>query len=93
MNLKPGIRYITTKRGNDGTILKGDILRLAKDGSLVNLNANGWIDKEGIVEAMKGVECKVDIAWYHKHRDALRKQIEEIEQILLEESCNQQDTR
>jgi hypothetical protein len=54
MNLKPGIRYITTKRGDDGTILKGDILRLAKDGSLVNLNANGWIDAEDIEEAMKG---------------------------------------
>ena len=92
MNLKSNIRYIATKRGDDGTIIKGDILRLAKDGSLVNINANGWIDAEDVEEAMRGVEAKVDIDWYQNQRNALRKQIEEIEQLLLEESCTPNDT-
>ena len=92
MNLKPGIRYIVTKSGDDETIIKDDIIKADSGGTIFNFNANGWIYAEHVEEAMKGVEAKVDITFYHEKRNLLRKQIEEIEKLLLEESCTQQDT-
>jgi hypothetical protein len=79
--MKTGIRYIITKNSDDGTFEAGDRILLSKDGSIICADARGWIDKEDVEEAIKGMEYKADQAWVEAEREKLNRQIKQLEEL------------
>lgn len=75
--MTPGMRYIVTKGSDDGTFYDGDHLWLLPDGSIVCIEALGWVKPEYVPTAMAGVEYELDHAW-------AKRQIEKAERITKE---------
>lgn len=82
--LTQGIRYVVTKGTKDKTLIKGDHVYISEKGDLVNYNAGGWIDKEGLERVIKGASFEVDIDHYHARKKELSESIERINAILDE---------
>lgn len=75
--MKPGIRYIVTKCSDDGTFYDGDHPWLLPDGSVVCVEAMGWVKPADVPKAMEGVEYEPDRAW-------AQRKFEEAERIAKE---------
>ncbi len=56
-----GIPYIVTKDSDDTSFLAGDQITLLKDGSILDKQAEGWLEPEDVQEAIIGMECEIDI--------------------------------
>jgi hypothetical protein len=70
------LRYIVTKKSDDGTFQKGDHICFYKDGAIGCTEAQGWIDKENVEEATKGMLYEVDKEWLKKKKKDLTKILE-----------------
>lgn len=75
--MKPGIRYIVTKGSDDGTLQVGDHISQNEDGTVSCIEAKGWVAKNDVPEAIKGMEYEPDRAW-------AKQQIEKAERIAKE---------
>lgn len=60
LNMVVGKPYIVTKESDDGTFQVGDHISFYLDGSIVCKEACGWIDKNEVFEATKGMEIELD---------------------------------
>ena len=80
--METNTRYIVTKGSDDGTFEEGDHIMLHKDGSIICKEAQGWIDKDDVEEAMKGVDYQVDWEYYEHLYKQHKETLEELENIL-----------
>jgi hypothetical protein len=71
-----GKRYIVTKPSDDGEFHVGDRISLSDDGSILDINAGGWMDLEHIVDATKGMECEIDHKWLALRKAKLQAELE-----------------
>lgn len=67
--MRIGVRYVVTKASDDGTFERGDHITANEDMTISCLEARGWIEKEDVPEATKGMECEVDKEWLQKKRE------------------------
>jgi hypothetical protein len=72
--------FVVTKGSDDGTLLTGDHITFYRDGSVGCKEAGGWIDKEDVESAMRGVEYTLDVEYMTKKYKKLK---EEMENALL----------
>jgi len=73
-----GFQYIVTKASNDGTFQIGDHIIALDDGSIICLEAQGWIASEHVPEAWEGVEVKVDKDWLYRKKTELHCQLSKL---------------
>jgi hypothetical protein len=66
-----GLRYIVTRGSADGEFCIGDRIKLQADGSIVNIDAHGWMDAEDVPAATLGMACDIDITWASSRRASL----------------------
>ena len=79
--MKPGIRYVVTKASDDETFEVGDHITLHEDGTILCTEAQGWIAKEDVEDAMKGMECEIDRKFIERKRAALERAIAALDAI------------
>lgn len=53
------VRYVVTKNSKRKEFQVGDIIKLMPDGSINNYNAMGWMQKEYVEKATKGMEIRI----------------------------------
>jgi len=73
------MRYIVTKKSNDGTFLKGDHITFEDDGSILCTEAEGWISIQEVPESILGMICIPDTVWLEKRINNLKSQIKILE--------------
>ena len=73
--MKVGTPYIVTRESDDGSLVVGDQITLLPDGSLGNLQAEGWLDLEDLVHATPGMECEVDKYRIQRRKDSLLRRL------------------
>lgn len=74
-----GKRYIVTKGSDDGTFEVGDHIIRQVGGSILCVDARGWIDAEYVYEATQGMEIEVDQEWIERRRKQLLKELETLD--------------
>jgi hypothetical protein len=82
--MRTNIQYVVTKESDDGTFLINDKIRLEENGDISSLNNCGWIDKEKVHLATKGMKYKINASYYKYKREKLSKKIEEISDLLVD---------
>lgn len=75
-------RYIVTKGSDDGTFEVGDHIILNTYGNIRCQEAQGWIDKEDVEEAMKGVDYRIDWEYYEHLHEQFTSRLTELDEIL-----------
>jgi len=75
------IVYVVTKPSNDSTFLLGDHIIFNADGSITCKEAQGWIDKEHVKEAVCGMKWEIDQAWIDREIDKLKTALDALMQI------------
>lgn len=78
--MKLNNRYIVTKASDDGTFEIGDHISLTEAGSIICIEAQGWIDACDVPEATIGMETEIDIKWIEKERTKLLSKLKELEE-------------
>lgn len=73
--MKVGVPYIVTRESDDGSLVVGDQITLLPDGSLGNLQAEGWLGLEGLVHATPGMECEVDLCRIQRRKESLLRRL------------------
>lgn len=71
IEMKVGLPYIVTKASDDGTFEVGDNVAICSDGALMCRQAQGWIEKEDLPFATKGMEIELDNESIEKRRQKL----------------------
>ncbi len=74
------LKFLFVLNGNyeNRIFLKGDHIYFNSDGTISCIEANGWIGKEDVNEATKGMEYKLDIGWFEKQRDFLQAKLDRL---------------
>ena len=70
--------YRVTRKSDDSTFHVGDHIILDPDGSIICREAEGWIEAEDVLDAVRGMECERDEGWVHKRIKTLRDEIEHL---------------
>lgn len=86
--MKPNIPYIVTKASDDGTFEVGDSIGMTSDGSVINRNAEGWIDACDVREATEGMKVKIDVLRLEKKKQRLLKDLRKLEEMMNEDNTN-----
>ena len=73
--MKVGTPYIVTRESDDGSLVVGDQITLLPDGSLGNLQAEGWLDPEDLVHATPGMQCEVDRYRIQRRKESLLRRL------------------
>jgi hypothetical protein len=71
IEMKVGLPYIVTMASDDGTFQVGDHIYLIDNGDIACIEAKGWVDKEEVPEATKGMEVELDQERIEKRRQKL----------------------
>lgn len=79
--MKVGVPYIVTRESDDGSLAVGDQITLLPDGSLVNLQAEGWLEPEDLLGAVAGAEFEVDRDRIQRRRESLLRRLAELEAL------------
>ncbi len=77
--LKEGTPYIVTKESDDGSFQVGDQITRMVDGSISNLQAEGWLEPDALAEATVGMECEVGRAKIQRRKEALLRRLAKLE--------------
>lgn len=78
-DMKVGTPYIVTRESDDGSLIVGDQITLLPDGSLVNLQAEGWLEPEDLALATPGMECEVDRCRIQRRKESLLRRLAELD--------------
>ena len=73
--MEVGKRYVVTKPSDDGTFEIGDHISMNADGSINDLEAQGWIDSCDVDEATKGMEVEIDKQWVEQRKKKLLEEL------------------
>lgn len=79
--MKVGTPYIVTRESDDGSLVVGDQITLLPDGSLGNLQAEGWLDRDDLVHAAPGMECEVDRNRIQRRKESLLRRLAALEAL------------
>lgn len=74
-----GKRYVVTKESDGLTFEAGDHIWLNPDGSINNLEAEGWVEACDVAEATKGMEFEIDQKWIDRERRRMLKKLAELD--------------
>lgn len=77
--MQVGIPYIVTKPSRHREFQPGDRITLRDDGSIDNLQAQGWMEAEHLAEATRGMECEIHQAYLSRKAEALRLELAAVE--------------
>ena len=80
-NMKVGTPYLVTKESDDGSFQVGDQITLTIDGSISNIQAEGWLEAEDLVDATAGMECEVDRARLQRRKESLLRRLAALEAV------------
>lgn len=80
-NMKVGTPYLVTKESDDGSFQVGDQITLTIDGSISNLQAEGWLEAEDLVDATAGMECEVDRARLQRRKESLLRRLAALDAV------------
>jgi 2-keto-4-pentenoate hydratase/2-oxohepta-3-ene-1,7-dioic acid hydratase in catechol pathway len=69
--MQVGVRYIVTHPSNDMEFQAGDKIMLCADGSIENVQAEGWMEAHDVPEATRGMHCEIDTAYIERKRARL----------------------
>ena len=70
-----GMRYIVTHASADKEFQVGDRIRLCVDGSIENIEANGWMSAEDVPMATRGMRVRPDADWAAAMRADLERKL------------------
>ena len=72
--MKTGLRkrFVVTKKSNNGTFIRGDHV-IFDNGSIICIEAEGWVDKEDVPKATAGWEITEDTEWKEKQINYIRR--------------------
>ena len=73
-------QHIVTKGSDDGTFEVGDHIFYEKDGAILCLEAEGWIDKEEVPSASAGMKSEPDLKWLQTKKKQLRAELDLLEE-------------
>ncbi len=79
--MKVGTPYIVTRESDDGSLVVGDQITLLPDGSLGNLQAEGWLDRDDLVHAAPGMQCEVDKYRIQRRKESLLRRLAALEAL------------
>ena len=54
---------VVTKASDDGSFQVGDHIQFEEDGTIICLEAGGWMEAENVEEATKGMKYETDTEW------------------------------
>ena len=80
-NMKVGTPYLVTKESDDGSFQIGDQITLTIDGSISNIQAEGWLEAEDLVDATAGMECEVDRARLQRRKESLLRRLAALDAV------------
>lgn len=80
-NMKVGTPYLVTKESDDGSFQVGDQITLTIDGLISNLQAEGWLEAEDLVDATAGMECEVDRARLQRRKESLLRRLAALDAV------------
>lgn len=80
-NIKVGTPYLVTKESDDGSFQVGDQITLTIDGSISNIQAEGWLEAEDLVDATAGMECEVDRARLQRRKESLLRRLAALDAV------------
>jgi 2-keto-4-pentenoate hydratase/2-oxohepta-3-ene-1,7-dioic acid hydratase in catechol pathway len=69
--MQVGVRYIVTHHSVDMEFQAGDKIMLCADGSIENVQAEGWMEAQDVPEATRGMQCEIDTAYIERKRAKL----------------------
>lgn len=78
-DMKVDTPYLVTKESDDGSFQAGDQITLTIDGSVSNIQAEGWLEAEDLVDATAGMECEVDRARLQRRKESLLRRLAALE--------------
>lgn len=59
--MQQNVKYLITRKSDDGTFSPGDLISLREDGSIVaHNNGGGWVNPEDVEAGLRGAEYIVD---------------------------------
>jgi 2-keto-4-pentenoate hydratase/2-oxohepta-3-ene-1,7-dioic acid hydratase in catechol pathway len=70
-DMQVGVRYIVTHPSEDLEFQPGDKIMLCADGSIENVQAEGWMEAQDVPEATRGMQCEIDTAYIERKRARL----------------------
>ncbi len=79
--LKTGVPYIVTRESYDGSLVVGDQITLLPDGSLWNLQAEGWLEADDLLGAVAGAEFEVDRDRIQRRKESLLRRLAALEAL------------
>lgn len=71
LDMRVGVPYIVTHDSVDMEFQCGDHIKLCPDGSIENIEAQGWIDAEDLPEATREMTVRIDTERLEKQRAKL----------------------
>lgn len=71
LNMRVGVPYIVTHDSIDKEFQCGDHIKLCSDGSIENIEAQGWIDADDVPEATREMTVRIDTERIEKQRAKL----------------------
>ena len=80
-NMKVGTPYLVTKQSDDGSFQVGDQITPTIDGSISNIQAEGWLEAEDLVDATAGMECEVDRARLQRRKESLLRRLAALDAV------------
>ena len=78
-DMKVDTPYLVTKESDDGSFQAGDQITLTIDGSVSNIQAEGWLEAEDLEDATAGMECEVDRARLQRRKESLLRRLAALE--------------
>ena len=78
-DMKVGVPYMVTRESDDGSLVVGDQITLLPDGSLGNLQAEGWLEADDLLDAVAGAEFEVDRDRIQRRKESLLRRLAALE--------------
>ena len=79
--MRVGTPYIVTRESDDGSLVVGDQITLLPDGSLGNLQAEGWLDPDDLLGSVAGAEFDVDRLRIQRRKESLLRLLAALEAL------------
>ena len=70
-DMQVGVRYIVTHPSEDLEFQPGDKIMLCADGTIENLQAEGWMEPADVPQATRGMTCELDTEYIERRRARL----------------------
>ena len=76
LGMRVGARYVVTRDSKNREFQAGDLVWMEADGSIMCVEAHGWMPPEDVITATEGWAIAPDARWAAKTRAELERQLE-----------------